>query len=150
MNVSQSFVVVIGLAFAAGCFDSSPSTSPAATNPSYVVVWFDQDRSTVVKQGAMSARKHFVEFQSTQLLMGKRLPASGTVTGVLLAVDKTTLISVPIYTWIGQHESVHFLCQATEDATPPAISIYAASKTDMLAQIEATLDIKHESESDTR
>ena len=59
--------------------------------------------------------------------------------GVLLATRDTSVVTVPIWTWTGQDGAPRFLCQASDDGSAPAISVFANSAGELLNQIEARL-----------
>ncbi len=109
--------------------------------PRYVVVSLAGDEAEIVRQGATAAEAFARLFLEHYAIEGERYhPGQDAVLhGVLLATRDATVVTVPIWTWTGQDGASRFLCQASDDGSPPAISVFAPSASDLLDQLEARL-----------
>ena len=110
-------------------------------SPRYVVVSLAGDDAEIVRQGRMAAEAFTQLFLEPYVIEGERYhPGEDAVLhGVLLATRDATVVTVPIWTWSGQDGAPRFLCQASDDGSPPAISVFAASAGELLDQLTAQL-----------
>jgi len=116
-------------------------TDPATPPPHYAVITFTAGQSVITTQGPLSPKTFHHQFLDRYELGGERHhpgPAS-ILHGALLATDGTTVVSVPIVTWPAPDGTTRFLCQATDDGTPPALSVLASSESALLADLAARL-----------
>jgi len=116
-------------------------TEPANPPPHYAVIIFAAGRPAITAQGPLSPETFHHQFLDHYALGGERYhpgPA-WTLHGALLATDGTTVVSVPIVTWPAPDGTTRFLCQATDDGTPPALSVLASSESTLLADLAARL-----------
>ena len=109
--------------------------------PRYVVVSLADDDAEIVRQGRTAAEAFTHLFLEPYVIEGERhQPGQDAVLhGVLLATRDTSVVTVPIWTWTGQDGAPRFLCQASDDGSAPAISVFANSAGELLNQIEARL-----------
>jgi hypothetical protein len=110
-------------------------------DPSFVVILWNGKDAQVVKQGSLSRPDFRRLFLDEYGLRGERLhpPKDSMAIGVLVAHDETSVVTVPIRTWkVGQMAS-KFLCQGSDDGSPPAFSVVSNSKQDLLSQMEKAL-----------
>src|SRR5689334_10318369 len=103
--------------------------------PRFVVVSLGGHEAAIAVQGTTSEATFREQFLEPYELGGERYHpgADATVHGVLIASHAATLLSVPIWTWGGGDGAPRFLCQASDDGSPPAISVFAASEADLLS-----------------
>jgi hypothetical protein len=115
--------------------------SPAPLPPRYVVVAFGRDEAEIVAQGTTSAQGFQRLFLDRYELGGERYHPGHdwTVHGALLATYESTVLAVPIWTWTGRDGVTRFLCQATDDGSPPTVSIFSFSESDLLDQLTGQL-----------
>ena len=61
--------------------------------------------------------------------------------GALLATYGSTIVALPIWTWTwtGRDGVTRFLCQATDDGSPPGRSVFSVSESDLLDQLTGQL-----------
>jgi hypothetical protein len=111
-------------------------------SPRYVVVSLaGDDDAEIVRQGRTAAEAFTQLFLEPYVIEGERYhPGENAVLhGVLLATREASVVTVPIWTWTGQDGAPRFLCQASDDGSPPAISVFATSAGELLDQLEARL-----------
>jgi hypothetical protein len=112
--------------------------------PQYVIISFAAaaaKQAEIVARGALAREVFDRQFLDPYGLAGERHhPGPGwTVHGVLVGADASTVAAVPIWTWQGADGAPRFLCQATDDGRPPAISVLAHSADDLVDQVTAQL-----------
>lgn len=105
--------------------------------PGFVAVSFAQEQAGIVAQGVTSAPIFQRLFLDPYELGGERYHPGpdSTVHGVLLATDRSNVVSVPIWTWKGEDGATRFLCQASDDGRAPAFSAFALSERDLLNDV---------------
>lgn len=121
--------------------ESAGSAVSAGSVPWYTVLSFAGEQSAIVAQGAVSSKAFRQQFLSRYEMGGERYhPGEGwTLHGALLATDGTSVATVPVATWHAPDGTARFLCQATDDGTPPALSVIAYSEKALLADLAARL-----------
>ena len=109
--------------------------------PRYVVVSLADDDAEIIRQGRTAAEAFTHLFLEPYVIEGERHhPGQDAVLhGVLLATCDTSVVTVPIWTWTGQDGAPRFLCQASDDGSAPAISVFANSAGELLDQLQARL-----------
>jgi hypothetical protein len=120
---------------------SDEPVSPVPSTPRYVVVMLARDEAEIVAQGTTSAHVFQRLFLDRYELGGERYHPGDhwTVHGALLATHGSTVVAVPVWTWTGRDGRTRFLCQATDDGSPPAVSVFAFSESDLLDQLTGQL-----------
>ena len=119
--------------------ETTRSTS-APTAPRYAVVRSGPDGAQIVDQGTLSPDTFATSFLEAYGMEGERLHPrpDAVVRGLLAAWDRSRLVTVPIRAWqAGQDE--RWLCQGSEDGTPPAFSVVADSPEELVATIHGRL-----------
>jgi|HubBroStandDraft_5_1064220.scaffolds.fasta_scaffold06581_4 hypothetical protein len=88
-------------------------------------------------QGVMSRETFRKQFLDRYAIEGERYhPGKGAVVdGVLLASDRSAVVTVPIWKWKIADGTDRFLCQSSDDGSPPAFSALSHSESDLLNQI---------------
>jgi hypothetical protein len=109
--------------------------------PRFVVVSLTGEEAVIAVQGTTSEATFREQFLAPYELGGERYhPGEGAVVhGVLVATHAESLVSVPIWTWRGGDGAPRFLCQASDDGRPPAVSVFAAAEAELLSQLERQL-----------
>jgi len=109
--------------------------------PRYVVVSFAREQAEIVAQGATSQASFQRLFLDRYDLEGERHhPGKDSVVrGVLVASHESSVVTVPIWTWTGGDGAARFLCQASDDGRPPALSAFATSEADLLSELNRQL-----------
>jgi hypothetical protein len=107
----------------------------------YVIVSFAAEQAAIVAQGETSRATFRRLFLTPYEFGGERHhpDPSWTVHGALVGSDESAVIAVPIWTWQGADGAPRFLCQATDDGQPPAISVVSISAKDLVEQLNDQL-----------
>lgn len=94
----------------------------------------------IVDQGTLPPETFATSFLEAYGMEGERLRprADAVVQGVLAAWDRSRLVTVPIRTW-QTDQGDRWLCQASEDGTPPAFSVVADSPEELVHTIHRRL-----------
>jgi len=105
-------------------------TASGARKPSFMVVRWGRDTAHIIKQGYLAPPVFQRLFLDHYGMEGERYHAgkSAELRGLLVARDETRVVTVPIWVWEMANGSSGWLCQASEDGTPPSISVYATSE----------------------
>jgi hypothetical protein len=111
------------------------------SKPRFVVVSFVQERAEIVLQGITSKAIFQRLFLDRYEIAGERYHPgkNSTIQGVLLASYESAVVTVPIWTWGGEDGVTRFLCQASDDGSPPAISVFSFLENDLLNQVDKQL-----------
>jgi hypothetical protein len=111
----------------------------------FVVVLFAPDGAEIAAQGATLRETFRREFLDPYQIEGERWhPGEGaTVCGALLASDESVLVTVPIRTWEGEDGTPQFLCQGSDDGSPPALSMPARSESELIDHLARRLSALH-------
>lgn len=109
--------------------------------PQFVVVSFAQAQAEILTQGFTSPATLQELFVDPYALEGERYHPGkdAVIRGVLIASDETTVVTVPIWTWTGEDGAARLLCQASDDGSPPAFSVFSLSERDLVEQIKAAV-----------
>jgi hypothetical protein len=109
--------------------------------PRFVVVTFAGERAELPLQGSTPEAVFRRLFLDPYGMEGERhRPGEGAVVhGVLVATWESAVVTVPIWSWTGVGSALGFLCQASDDGRPPAISVVAATEAELLDRLGQTL-----------
>lgn len=101
------------------------------------MIFFSPEHAEVVAEGAMSQMTFQRLFLDRYELSGERHQPGkdASVQGVLLATKNATVVTVPILAWEAEDGGIRLLCQASDDGSPPAFSVFSRSENDLLNQI---------------
>ena len=102
----------------------------AVAKPRFMVAEWGRHGAGMVKQGQMAPAAFRRLFLDSYGMRGERYHAgkNAELAGVLVAWDETKIVTVPIRKWLMADGTSGWLCQASEDGTPPAFSVYATSE----------------------
>jgi hypothetical protein len=109
--------------------------------PRFMIVLLAHGQAEIRAQGALSRVTFQRLFLDRYELGGERYHPgnAATIYGALLAIHEATLVTVPIWTWTGEDGATRFLCQASEDGSAPALSVFSLFEADLVSQIEDQL-----------
>ena len=117
-------------------------TPESVANQRFLIVSFGENDAVIVAQGNTNEDKFRTLFLDSYRIAGERYhPGENAfLWGQLVAFDGLQVVNVPIWKWTMEDGGVKLLCQATDDGTPPAISVFAESDDELTNMIVRLLE----------
>lgn len=113
----------------------------ASSAPTFSVLLAKQGTMQLTKSGTLSESRFRQLFIEPYPLAGERGHAGdgARIGGCVVATDGKRIAVVPIWTWMANNKQPMLLCQATDDGSPPALSVSANTESLLLEQLVQTL-----------